>query len=147
MHYSYSEVKLAYLDTIELLQMKDEVPVTLNNKIAEDLGHWGDDNYFLLLDFVERFKLGHEEYCHDVYFESEGEIITFCTQIVAPFVMVAWLVWKIIERAAPGYTTPEFLNRWENRLNPRKDLTVGDLIAWRLAGDFCLRKDAAIRTY
>lgn len=147
MRRSYSEVKYVYLDTIEMLQMKGEPLVRLTDRIAEDLGHWGDDNYFLILDLVERFKLEHNGYDHDKHFESEGEVITIGTQLIAPFMVVVWLAWKIIERAVPGCSEPGFFSRWEDRSNPRKDLMVGDLIAWRLAGDFCLRKDAAIRTY
>ncbi|TXF89158.1 hypothetical protein FUA23_11650 [Neolewinella aurantiaca] len=147
MRCSYSEVKFVYLDTIELSQMKGEPPARLNDKIAEDLGHWGDDNYFFLLDFVERFQLGHSGYVHDDHFESEGEIITIRDQLLAPLAILVWLSWKIIERAFPGCPTPGLLCLEYDRSNPRKDLTVGDLIAWRLSGDFCLRKDADIRTY
>lgn len=147
MHYSYSEVKFAYLDTIDLLQMKGEPRVQLNDKIAEDLGHWGDDNYFLILDLVERFKLEHVGYDHDEHFESEGEVISLWSLLAAPFTVFAWLIFKIVERAVPGCSEPGFLDRWAGRPNPRKDLTVGDLIAWRLAGEFCLRADADIRTY
>lgn len=118
--------------------------IQLRDKIAEDLGWWGDDNYFFLLTTVEKYNLDHSTFDYSEHFEDETEIITPLIQLLTPIIIVAWLSWLLVERAFPGqFQQPDFLK--EKTDNPRLDLTVGDLIVWRLAGRFCLREEADIR--
>ncbi len=141
MNYKFSAIRRAYEDI-----MADLAPFNpeLNDKIAEDLGLWGDENDFLLTEMVEKYNLDHSTFDYSKHFEDEGELFPPLKQLLLPVLLVAWLGWLLIERAFPGqYHRPWFLE--EKTENPRLDLTVGDLIAWRLAGHFCLRADADIR--
>ena len=52
MKFKYTEIKDAYLDVKKFLeQASDEKIYNLNTKIVEDLKFWGDNNYFLLIEF------------------------------------------------------------------------------------------------
>lgn len=148
MKYHYSLVRYIYLDTLDYLSgAGGESDLNLSDKLAEDLGLWGDDNAFLLEDFVDRFQLDYSAFNYAEHFERETELITIGTQLITPFLIAGWLIWKIIERAFPGCPTPNVFDDKLRSKNPRKDLTVGDLITWRLTGRFQLRTQADIRTY
>lgn len=113
--------------------------------MQKTLASGGGDNDYLLCDFVDQYALRHDGFNYKEHFESEGELYTPLAMAFSPFIITGWLTWKIIERAIPGLPVPACLDKLESKTNPRKDLTVGDLIAWRLAGNFCLRAEADIR--
>ena len=142
MTYSFSAIRRAYEDILADLAPLEE-DIMLHDKLAEDLGFWGDDNDFFLSEMVEKYDLDYSTFDYSRHFEDEGELFPLHIQLLQPLFILMWLGWLLFERAYPGYPTPDpFKERTEN---PRLDLTVGDLIAWRLAGHFCLRADADIR--
>lgn len=141
--FTFAEIRRAYEDVMRDLAFAGN-DLELTDKVAEDLDLWGDDNYFFLFDMVDRYNLDHSTFDYSKHFEDEGELFTPLTQLFSPFLLIAWLGWLLVERTLPGqFQRPCFLE--EKTEPPRLDLTVGDLIAWRLTGNFCLRETANIR--
>jgi hypothetical protein len=47
MKYRFSDIKVAYIEISSFLESYSELKVvSLEAKIAEDIGVWGDDNFF-----------------------------------------------------------------------------------------------------
>ncbi len=137
---SFKEIKQSYLEIKEFLEDKSSVKVkNLNTKIAEDLELLGDDNYFLLEEFVDKYHLNYDDFNYEEYFESECELFNpnelFFGILLLPF--------SLIERGIlyfyPQIKTP-IISYYSKKHQKRKDLTFGDLIIWKLNGKFCLRK-------
>lgn len=145
MTYSYSEIKYSYL-TVQafLLPITGEKP-DLSTKIAEGLGFWGDDNSYLLTEFVETFQLAANGFNYHEHFEDEGELFNSYAILLAFPRLITWLLYELAIRGGCEIPRPEWLE--PKTTNPRKDLTVGDLMAWHLKGDFCLRETELIRFY
>jgi hypothetical protein len=139
----YKELKKNYTEVKDFLQERTAESIRLDSKIAEDLGHWGDDNYFLLVEFIEKYKLNFDEFDYSLHFESEGELFNSLTAlftvICLPFLLLAlFLKWIF-----PTLKTP-FDETLKPRKNEREDLTFGDLIVSKLKGEFCLRSEIKI---
>jgi len=74
-HINFSILRQSYKTVKDFLETEsgDEVK-SLDTKIADDLGLWGDDNWDLLTKFVTTFKLDTRDFEYDKHFESEGEL-------------------------------------------------------------------------
>ena len=63
MKFKYTEIKDAYLEVKKFLEHASGEKInSLNTKIVDDLKLWGDDNYFLLIEFVEKYNLNFEKF-------------------------------------------------------------------------------------
>lgn len=141
MKFKFKELRETHKEIKHFLENASRENVNgLNTKIAEDLGLWGDDNYELLVDFIDKYKL---DFKYDEHFESEGELFnsgkSFLWLISLPFKLIAWfvkLVFPKVETDLNGSFIP--------KTNKRADLTFGDLIVCKLKGQFCLRKNTLI---
>jgi hypothetical protein len=116
----------------------------LNTKIAEDLGLWGDDNYFLLEEFVEKHNLNFDKFDYSKYFESEGELFNGSNALIGLLTLPFLIIARIIKWIFPKVETP-FDSSFLPMKNVRIDLTFGDLIVCKLKGEFCLRKNTLIK--
>ena len=66
---SYSELKNAYNYVTSFLEEKRGKKITsLQTTISGDLGFDGDDNYFLLEDFILKNNLNHDSFTYKEYF-------------------------------------------------------------------------------
>jgi len=74
-HINFSNLRHSYKTVKDFLETEsgDEVK-SLDTKIADDIGLWGDDNWDLLTKFVTTFKLDTRDFKYDKHFESEEEL-------------------------------------------------------------------------
>jgi len=115
----------------------------LNTKIAEDLGLWGDDNYFLLDEFITKHNLNFDKFDYSKYFESEGELFNGSNALIGLLTLPFLIIARIIKWVVPKVKTP-FDSSFLPLKNERADLTFGDLIVCKLKGEFYLRKETLI---
>ena len=144
MKINYRDIKDSYLEIKFFLEDASREKVTnLNIKIAEDLGLWGDDNYDLLVEFIDKYKVDFKSFDYIKHFESEGELFNSTGVLIAliclPFQIIAWILKRFFPNIKTNLDTPLIPKE-----NQRKDLTFGDLIASKLKGEFCLRKNVKI---
>lgn len=137
---SFSTLRKAYHEVKSFLEGEIEDKVkSLSTTIDNDLGCTGDDNYELLVKFVEKYNLNHEDFDYDVHFLSEGELFGSSTMflylLLSPLYILKAISFGKVNLLPPaGY--------WDRETN---DLTFGDMITWYLAKDFKLRKDLNIK--
>jgi hypothetical protein len=146
MKFKYTEIKDAYLDVKKFLeQASDEKIYNLNTKIVEDLKFWGDNNYFLLIEFIEKYNLNFDKFEYEKHFDSEGDFIGFKNLLLGFLKLPVLILNSLIIK----YFSPTLCNRIDDflfdRTNEKKDLTFGDLISSKLKGEFCLRDECRIQ--
>ncbi|GAA3556300.1 DUF1493 family protein [Snuella lapsa] len=144
MKVQFKELRRTYIEIKDYLENASGENVNgLNTKIAEDLGLWGDDNYFLLEEFVKKHNLNFEKFDYSEYFESEVELFNGSDALIGLLTLPFWIVARIIKWIFPKVKTP-FENSFLPTKNERTDLTFGDLIICKLKGEFCLRKNTLV---
>ena len=145
MKFKYTEIKDAYLEVKKFLEHASGEKINnLNTKIVDDLKLWGDDNYFLLQEFIEKYNLDFNEFEYEKHFDYEAEFIGFKNMIIGtlklPFALINILIVKLI--------APDFHSRIDklmyDRSNEKLDLTFGDLVLSKLTGKFCLRNQLKV---
>lgn len=140
---SFSEIRQSYTDVILFLHENGIEVKNLNEKIAEDHHCWGDDNDDLLYSFIEKYELDHSDFIYNDHFESESEIFNIWSALLTILFIPYWLLVLIINWIF-RFDFPFFPS---NSINPRKDLTVGDLITWRINKKFILRSEVEMKLY
>lgn len=145
MKFKYSEIKDSYLEVKKFLEHASGEKInSLDTKIVDDLKLWGDDNYFLLIEFIKKYNLNFEKFDYEKHFDSEGEFIGFKNLMLGilklPIMIINGLIIKYISPKA--YSKSD--NLLYNRTNEKKDLTFGDLVSSKLKGEFCLRNECEI---
>lgn len=144
MKLSFEELRNSYNEIKDLLEdFSGDKVNNLDSRLAEDLSLWGDDNYDFLVMFIEKYQLNHDEFDYSKYFLSEGEL--FNSEESLKFLI--YLPFIIASRICKLFL-PNKKNIFEGFENDspyeQKDLTFGDLVAWKLKGEFCLRKELQI---
>lgn len=137
MRKTYQEIK-QFLENASGVKVKG-----LNTRIAEDLGLWGDDNYYLLEEFVTKSNLNFDKFDYSEHFESEGELFNSGKALIGLLTLPFVIVGQILKWIFPKSKTL-FSSSFLPTKNERADLTFGDLIVCKLMGKFCLRKDTQI---
>lgn len=144
MKFKFNELRETYKEIKHFLENESSGNVKgLNTKIAEDLGLWGDDNYYLLEDFIAKYNLNFDKFDYSEHFESEGELFNSGNALIGIFTFPLWIVARILKWIFPIVKTP-FDYSFLPMKNKRADLTFGDLIVCKLKGEFCLRKNTLI---
>ncbi|WP_298319169.1 hypothetical protein [uncultured Aquimarina sp.] len=142
MKFKYTELKETYLEVKKFLEHASGEKInSLNTKIVEDLKLWGDDNYFLLIEFIEKYDLNFEKFEYDKHFESEGELVGFKTFILGVFKLPVLIINNLLIKHISIKTYKKINNTLYDRTNYKKDLTFGDLILSKLNGEFTLREN------
>lgn len=142
MKFKYTELKETYLEVKKFLEHASGKKInSLNTKIVEDLKLWGDDNYFLLIEFIEKYDLNFEKFEYDKHFDSEGELIGFKTFILGVFKLPVLIINNLLIKHISIKTYKKIDNTLYDRTNCKKDLTFGDLILSKLNGEFTLREN------
>ncbi|WP_299261426.1 hypothetical protein [uncultured Aquimarina sp.] len=145
MKFKYTEIKDAYLEVKKFLEHASGEKInSLNTKIVDDLKLWGDDNYFLLIEFVEKYNLNFEKFEYDKHFDSEGEFIGFKNLILGLLKLPLLIINSLIIKYISFNTYYRIDNMLYDRTNEKKDLTFADLILSKLNGEFCLRNECKI---
>ncbi|RNC86907.1 MAG: hypothetical protein ED556_05650 [Winogradskyella sp.] len=144
MKVEFKKIRKVYKEINDFLENASGENVKgLNTKICEDLGLWGDDNYFLLEEFVTKNNLNFDKFDYSEHFESEGELFNGNNALIGLLTLPFLIVARIIKWIFPKIKTP-FDNSFLPMKNERADLTFGDLIVCKLKGEFCLRKETLI---
>ena len=144
MKVQFKELRKTYKEVKDYLENASGENVNgLNTKIAEDLGLWGDDNYYLLEEFVKKHNLNFDKFDYSQHFESEGELFNGSNALIGLLTLPFLLIARIIKWIFPKVKTP-FDSSFLPKKNERADLTFGDLIVCKLKGEFCLRKKMLI---
>jgi len=133
LRYAYTVVK-SFLENETLEKVN-----SLDTKIAEDLSLWGDDNYFMLIKFVDKFELDYSEFEYDKHFESEGEIYGSMAVLWTFLNLSIWLPLKTIELLTLNKIKIEkpTLTRPEREVS---DLTFRELLTWYIEGKYSPNK-------
>lgn len=133
---SYSELKNAYNYVTSFLEEKRGKKITsIQTTISGDLGFDGDDNYFLLEDFILKNNLNHDSFTYKEYFLDEGEIcnpVFLLKNILILIIRMPLFFLNLITFKQLNLKYPEFTG--EDRYV--KDLNVKDLITWFLEKEF-----------
>ena len=144
MKVQFRELRKTYREIKDYLENASGENVNgLNTKIAEDLGLWGDDNYYLLEEFVKKHNLNFDKFDYSKHFESEGELFNGSNALIGLLTLPFLIIARIIKWFFPKVKTP-FDSSFLPLKNERADLTFGDLIVSKLKGEFCLRKETLI---
>ena len=145
---SFKNLKHNYLEVQQFLEEKSgEKKICNKSKIANDLGFWGDDNYYSLGDFVSKYKLDFSDFNYDEHFESEGELFGSGTVLlrilILPFIIIRFILFVLIKPFSKEYssTINNFNFFLEKNKSNRLDLTMGDLITSKIQGKFNLREN------
>ena len=145
---SFTELKQNYIEVHNFLQ-KESGESFIHNKtrIANDLNLWGDDNYYMLNDFVNKHNLDFSDFNYNEHFESEGEIFSGVNQLFnfLFFVLniIKFFIYLILKIFSNEYSKKirqfKFYIK-EDKLE-RKDLYMGDLITSKIFKKFQLREN------
>lgn len=137
----FSKLRLAYIVVKSFIESESlEKIKNLNTKIEKDLYLSGDDNYELLVKFVEKFELDHSKFDYSKHFLSEGELFDATAAFVNLLTLSVWLPLKTIELLTFNKIKLEKPNFGE----PEKkllDLSFKDLITWYIEKEYKLSAD------
>lgn len=108
---------------------------SLKTKIANDLGLTGDDNYFMLTKFIDKFELEYSDFEYDSHFYSEGELYDSSAALYNLLVVSVWLPLKTIELLTMNrihIPKPSFYQP----ARQVSDMTFRDLLTWYIEGKY-----------
>lgn len=146
MKFKYIEIKDAYLEIKKFLEHASGEKINnLNTKIVDDLKFLGDDNYFLLIEFIEKYNLNFDKFEYDKHFESEGDFIGFKNLVLGLLKLPVLIINSLIIKYFSITLYIRIDNFFFDRTNEKKDLTFGDLILSKLKGEFCLRDECRVQ--
>ncbi|NQY31254.1 MAG: hypothetical protein HRT69_17530 [Flavobacteriaceae bacterium] len=102
MKLKFSNIKESYLEIKDFLEYTSGVKINgLNTRIAEDLGLFGDDNYFLLIEFSKKHDVNFDKFEYEKHFESEGELFNPIRTLTAILASPLLVISKIITLIFP----------------------------------------------
>lgn len=141
----FEKLRIAYLTIKHFLEDAAGIDVTsLDSRIAEDLGLFGDDNYFLLEQFVDKFELQYDGFEYHKHFYSEGELFDSSVALFNLLTLSIWLPMKTIELLTlnklklnkPNFYKPE---------HEVTDMTFRDMLTWYLEGNYTTSKQISYK--
>lgn len=142
----FANLRQSYVTVKDFVESETgETVKSLDTKIAEDLGLWGDDNWDLLTKFVTKFKLDSKDFEYDKHFESEGELfnsgallLTILSAVVlAPLKLIELLSFKRIDFGLKLFQP--------GREKRPLDLSFRDMVTWYIEGQFKLGTEIKYR--
>jgi hypothetical protein len=145
---SFKNLRQNYREVYQLL-CKESVEKKINtkSKIANDLFLFGDDNYYLLHDFVIKNNLDFTNFDYDKHFETECEL-NITTWSILSIIFIPLFIVKYILSFLINFLSKDFGNKihrfnffLKDYQSNRIDLTLGDLITSKICGKFQLREN------
>jgi hypothetical protein len=134
----FSELRANYLIIKQLLEKAAGMKIhSHKTRIAEDLGLWGDDNYFLLLELLEKHPLDFSNFEYEVYFESEASNSWLIPLL--PILIFQEFILGIIQLFSLEWSKKLRLIKFPT--NTYQDLSMGDLIVSLTEKRFTLQKN------
>ncbi|MBC5775620.1 DUF1493 family protein [Pontibacter sp. KCTC 32443] len=132
----FSKLRHAYITVKGFLESESwENVKSLDTTVVEDLGLYGDDNYDLLLKFVEKFELDFGDFQYDKHFYSEGELFDSFSALKSLLTLSVWLPLYTIELLTLNNVKID-----KPDLFPPKrtvtDMTFKDLLIWYIEGKY-----------
>lgn len=134
-HISFYNLRQSYKTVKDFLETEsgDEVK-SLDTKIADDLGLWGDDNWELLTKFVTTFKLDTRDFEYDKHFESEGELFQSGALILTVLSIIFLAPLKLIELLSFNKINFGLKVFKPGREKRPLDLSFRDMLTWYIEG-------------
>ena len=132
----FSKLRHAYIVVKNFLEEESRENVkSLSTKIAEDLSLYGDDNYELLVKFIDKFEVEHSEFDYGKHFHSEGEIADPTIALFNLLTLSVWLPMKTLELLTlnkiklpkPKFHSPE---------RKVSDMKFKELLTWYIEGEY-----------
>jgi hypothetical protein len=134
----FEKLRHAYIVVKQFLETEGYKKVTsLNNRVEEDLGLSGDDNYELLEKFVTKFELENKNFDYRKHFLTEGELFVGERTLADLLTLSVWLPLKTIELLTFNKIKIEKPN-FELPYREVSDLTFKDLLTWYIEKEFKL---------
>jgi hypothetical protein len=94
----FAKLKYAYITVKKFLTSKSgENNISLKTRVFEDLGLSGDDNYYMLDEFIQKFELEHAGFECNKHFHSEAEVADPTNALFNLLILSVWLPMKTIE--------------------------------------------------
>lgn len=150
---SYKNLKQNYIEVQQFLEEKSaEKSIFNKSKIANDLSLWGDDNYYVLIDFITKYNLDFNNFNYENHFESEAELFNplnsffdFIFTILNFFKFFVFIAFVLFSKKYPKKIKDFKFYIHENKIE-KTDLTMGDLITSKIYGKFELRENVQFIT-
>lgn len=141
----FSKLRHAYLVVKNFIESESHEKLkNLNTKIEEDLYFSGDDNYELLIQFIEKFELDYSNFDYSKHFFSECELFDSTAALVNLLTLSVWLPLKAIELLTFNTIQLEKPNFGEP-VEKRLDLSFKDLITWYIEKEYQLSSGIVYR--
>ena len=137
----FAKLRHAYVTVKAFLESETYQKVkSLDTKLVDDLGKYGDDNYDLLQKFVTKFELDYKDFDYSKHFHSEAELFGSGAAFLNLLSLSVWLPLKTIELLTfnkikldkPGSHIPQ---------RPVSDITFKDLLTWYIEKDYKTHTD------
>lgn len=134
----FSKLKLAYVAVKGFLEEEAFGKIqSISQKIDEDLGLSGDDNYDMLVKFVHKFELDYSDFKYEDHFYSESELFgseaAFCNFLT----LSIWVPLKTIELITLNKLQFKKLSFFTPNRTV-KDLTFREMVNWYVQGKFSI---------
>ena len=143
---SYKDLKQNYLEVKQFLEdQSGEVNIYNKSKIANDLSLWGDDNYYMLGEFITKYNLDFSGFNYDNFFESEGKLYgsdaVLLKILIFPFYIFKSILFLLVKPFSKEYSNAINSFKFFIEKNQSNNLTMGDLITSKVLGRFYLREN------
>ena len=145
-HTNFSTLRNVYLEVKQFIESETgENNINLKTTLINNLGLHGEDNYDLLSKFIARYKLRLDGFNYSKHFNSETEVfnngMVFIRILFFPFFFSIWLI-RIIGAKGKNWRSIEFYPKWKGP--HRLDLSIGDLVIWKLSNNYNLRANTRV---
>ena len=132
----YAKLRHAYVTVKNFLASRSgENDISLKTRVFEDLGLYGEDNYDMLDEFVQKFELIHAGFECDEHFHFEAEIADPTIALLNLLILPVWLPMKTIELLSAKkikLDKPKFLKVKREVSN----MTFKEFLTWSLEGKY-----------
>ncbi|MFP9100137.1 hypothetical protein ACLI09_13890 [Flavobacterium sp. RHBU_24] len=113
----FATLKKAYLEVKGFLEEESwENVKSLSTTVENDLGLYGDDNYYMLIKFIDKYQLEEDGFDYSTHFLSEGELFNSGTMFLHLLLLPLYIIklisfGKINLLPPPGY--------WDSETTPK----------------------------
>lgn len=133
----FKTLRKAYVEIKGFLEKQafSDAKISLDTRIVQDLELYGDDNYFLLDEFITQYHLDYENFYYGEHFLSEGEVYNPNLIFLLPVIIILFF----IRLLSFGKITINLFSQKPKRTT--LDMSFGDMLTWYLQGEYALRNE------